>query len=403
MMHLFHFAVLFMLRVVQNARFNHTHHLYNSSIVRPASFHGHPTESCQHGFNVPRAWEAHSRESSGTMLFGTSAAQRIIWQHQHPFDCRSGRFLVFVAFNRGYGHGIGSTIHVIGQYLSIAISLGRILILGDGGIWTSDSFCRDALRLDKCFFEPLSSCSFDDMPAEMPALDTQRNQSQQYLQVTGPTSISDWKAVPVIFHKLLHVSGIPLDGWSYWWRCQSSAFIVRPNARTEYAIAEARRIIFPFRVSPGTISVYVRRGDKANETPGMIASDEPFLHVAESMRQSNAGLSNTIYLGTEDNATVKFFSGNTSWIVLHTNVSRYHERKSPLDHATHIGPSVEFINSLVSLDLSLQCDGFVAAMGSNWGRLINEMRSTVRCKADHPASDPEQPQGMHRVMPYKSR
>ena len=69
-------------------------------------------------------------------------------------------------------------------------------------------------------------------------------------------------------------------------------------------------------------------------------------------------------------------------------------------HAMKIGVDVEYIDSLVSLDLSLQCDGFVAAMVSNWGRLINELRSTVRCKADQPFYDPEQPGGMHLVTPW---
>jgi hypothetical protein len=43
--------------------------------------------------------------------------------------------------------------------------------------------------------------------------------------------------------------------------------------------------------------------------------------------------------------------------------------------------SEEMLDSLVTLDLSLSCDGFVASFLSNWARLIQELRSTVRCKA----------------------
>lgn len=43
--------------------------------------------------------------------------------------------------------------------------------------------------------------------------------------------------------------------------------------------------------------------------------------------------------------------------------------------------SEEMLDCLVTLDLQLSCDGFVASFSSNWARLIQELRSTVRCKA----------------------
>jgi hypothetical protein len=42
----------------------------------------------------------------------------------------------------------------------------------------------------------------------------------------------------------------------------------------------------------------------------------------------------------------------------------------------------EYLRSLMNLDLSLQCDGFVGSFFSNWQRVIDEMRVTVRCKAN---------------------
>lgn len=41
----------------------------------------------------------------------------------------------------------------------------------------------------------------------------------------------------------------------------------------------------------------------------------------------------------------------------------------------------ELLDGLLNLDLALQCDGFVSSFTSNWARLIEELRSTVRCKA----------------------
>jgi hypothetical protein len=45
------------------------------------------------------------------------------------------------------------------------------------------------------------------------------------------------------------------------------------------------------------------------------------------------------------------------------------------------GVSEEMLDCLLNLDLSLSCDGFVASFYSNWARLIEELRATVRCKA----------------------
>lgn len=48
------------------------------------------------------------------------------------------------------------------------------------------------------------------------------------------------------------------------------------------------------------------------------------------------------------------------------------------------------LNSLLHLDLALQCDSFVGTLSSNWCRLIDELRSTVRCKAHVPYLDAQQ-------------
>ena len=61
---------------------------------------------------------------------------------------------------------------------------------------------------------------------------------------------------------------------------------------------------------------------------------------------------------------------------------------SPLAYA--LSPYEEVLNSLLHLDLALQCDGFVGTLSSNWCRLIDELRSTVRCKAHAPYLDAQQ-------------
>lgn len=53
------------------------------------------------------------------------------------------------------------------------------------------------------------------------------------------------------------------------------------------------------------------------------------------------------------------------------------------------GRDEEWLNSLVSLSLALEADSWVLHMSSNWCRLVDELRSTVRCKASGLLIDPE--------------
>jgi hypothetical protein len=50
----------------------------------------------------------------------------------------------------------------------------------------------------------------------------------------------------------------------------------------------------------------------------------------------------------------------------------------------------EVLNRMMNLDLALDCDAWVTTLSSNRGRLIEELRSTSRCKANGIYRDAEQ-------------
>lgn len=52
-----------------------------------------------------------------------------------------------------------------------------------------------------------------------------------------------------------------------------------------------------------------------------------------------------------------------------------------LGNAAQVGPANELVDSLLNLDLALRCDGWVGTLTSNWCRLVDELRATLRCKA----------------------
>ena len=95
------------------------------------------------------------------------------------------------------------------------------------------------------------------------------------------------------------------------------------------------------------------------------------------------GLNRSVFLSTEDPGAVAYFDQLSMWNTSYTDVPRKPDwQKSTVEYAQEIGPANEMLNGLINLDLALQCEGWVGTLSSNWCRLIDELRSTVRCKAD---------------------
>ena len=103
------------------------------------------------------------------------------------------------------------------------------------------------------------------------------------------------------------------------------------------------------------------------------------------------GLTRNVFLSTEDPGAVAYFEQLSLWNTTYANVPRKpNKNKTTQDYAKELGPANDMLNSLISLDLALQCDGWVGTLTSNWCRLIDELRSTMRCKADKLYVDAQQ-------------
>ena len=200
------------------------------------------------------------------------------------------------------------------------------------------------------------------------------------------------------FSALLRSSPIRPELYYYWWRAQSAAYIMRPNASTRNEMAARKRRMFEGeRIRQGTISVHVRHGDKGEESE--LVEDGAYLRVAQELHdaQGNLTLADTerlkqqIFLSTEDARTVEAFDARVEWDVQYVSVTRAAVAdKTTLERTHEIGPYEDMLNSLLNLDLALQCNAFVGTLSSNWCRLIDELRATVRCKAHVPYMDAQQ-------------
>lgn len=354
--------------------------------------HGHWTRLARDADTVVR-WNSTGHH----MMYGTIAAQHAIWHHQHPRSCKGKRFLVYKT--SGSGNGIGSVLHKTTILLQAALDLGRVLVLYPQplGEWMDAPFCLGAYTLDSCYFEPISSCSIRDAMGHRKWDDTPWLDATTYGQNSARTLKDDWatfgalfliRSTPLVFHELLKKAKISTDSY-HWWRAQGVAYLVRPNARTLMELECRRREIFQNgRIEEGTLSVHVRHGDKIRESA--LAPDEVYLATAEAVVRENPGsVKRSMFLSTEDAGTVQFFSGLSNWTVQWTRVRRQSRgfQGSTASFAKMVGWDEDFLNSLLSLQLALDCNAWIGMISSNWNRLVDELRSTVRCKYDRPYVD----------------
>ncbi|PNH10363.1 hypothetical protein TSOC_002909 [Tetrabaena socialis] len=297
--------------------------------------------------------------------------------------------------------------------LGAAMKMGRVFIHEAGGeVWTKGNvFCQSTSLLDECLLQPMSSCSLEDVlhgetAPYMHELDSAKWDEHRVLQ--SRDFRGDTAAFPHVFHEVLAKGPVPLwsgndydapaceipfpaaaDNGRYavqWWRAQATGYVYRPAPPMLRAIREHTAKIFQAGlIPPGTIGVHVRRGDKSKESSDI--TDAKYLFRVEALHAASAAagapLQRTIFLSTEDTITLAVFKSWPNWTVLHTDVPRYHEKISPMDFAARTGVAEVVLNDLVSLELALQCDAWVGSLSSNWVRLIHELRSTVRCKADN--------------------
>lgn len=198
---------------------------------------------------------------AGFMLPHSAEAQELVWQHQHPKDCSTAKFLLYHNPALGEGsHGVGSVLHLETAILGIAMSAGRVLVEVPGTYLTDHPYCGDRNTLDTCYFRPLTHCQVT------------REQIEGAYRLNGTAGSSDqalfnaqkWDAVdelgqfivadkmfpqksrlvhnlPTPFKQMLAESGIPEKNLYYFWRSQAAAYILRPNEQALEEIAVRKR------------------------------------------------------------------------------------------------------------------------------------------------------------------
>ncbi|EFJ42210.1 hypothetical protein VOLCADRAFT_107370 [Volvox carteri f. nagariensis] len=354
-----------------------------------------PYDPCPKQF-IEGTWTSKRSMGNATLPL-TLEAQREIHEHQHPPDCSKAKYLVYAV----HPNGIGAVFHVTGVALHLALDLGRVFVEQSGTFLTGHPKCNGKDTLDSCYFLPFSGCrpteeqmksavtiSFEDenLLVQPGADPTTLHANAAVVIATHGALVKIRAAAPRRFQARLSATAMDPKKHYYWWRAQSVAYMLRPRPEVLADLEERRsRLLAGPTPLPGCISVHVRHGDKGVEAE--VFEDKMYDEIAAKLRAlAPSYFTDQLFVSTEDPETINYFVNQTNgkWHTGYTaGVPRKPDRHRPnLAYMAEIGYYEEMLNSLLNLDLALECSGFVGSIFSNWVRLIDELRATMRCKAN---------------------
>eukprot|EP00198_Chlamydomonas_reinhardtii_P009153 XP_001698490.1 predicted protein [Chlamydomonas reinhardtii] len=311
-------------------------------------------------------------------------------------------------------------IPLAGVALQVALDLNRVYVEAAGTFLTDSAQCGKSKTLDSCYFLPFSKCKPTAAQLrDAPQLVSSRRKGQEdngagvededdedydgqgaaytnpgddrpVLTVTHDALVEVRAQAPLRFLERLNQTNMDPKKWYYWWRAQAAAYMLRPNEAILKEIARRKKTMIAGPApAPGCISVHVRHGDKGVEAQTF--DDQVYDKTAAKLRGLDPDrFADRLWVSTEDPNTISYFATNNTtaagnkWQTGYiAGTPRKPDRtKANLAYMAEIGYYEEVLNAMTNLDLALECDGFVGSIYSNWVRLIDEMRSTIRCKAD---------------------
>ncbi|CAI5965578.1 unnamed protein product [Closterium sp. NIES-64] len=121
------------------------------------------------------------------------------------------------------------------------------------------------------------------------------------------------------------------------------------------------------------VSMHVRQGDKAGEM--RLISFPSFMFMANRLRR-RAPFLKYVWLSTEMQSVIDQSQQYKDWAFLYSTNPRQNGTTSIFEYEQTAGVAKLAGISLANLLISSQADFFVGALGSNWNRLISELKAT---------------------------
>jgi hypothetical protein len=338
----------------------------------------------------------------------------MLYRHQFPQTCEGRKYLV--SSGNEELAGLGSHIHIATVHMAIAIIQNRIFIWEPwaGYIYTDADTCDDppdfvppgyTPKLKpppgamgsggwvSCFFRSPTNCTLAHATA--PGVDAEH-------LGTGGIGMQ-WgiypDTVPQAFAAMWEKNGMPMDKGmlKYWWRGQVAAFLTRFHPRALEKLRALRVQTSKFMLNAtgrtgnstwltnaaaslplprGTVSIHIRHGDKSKEMK--LVPTSRYLQAAEDLVEMNPfGYQRTAFMSTEDPSAIEEMvasSHSERWRWLWWDVPRINSNGPEQLVALNMKRGELTFIWWLQLFIALEADGWVGTRGSNWNRLIDELR-----------------------------
>eukprot|EP00762_Andalucia_godoyi_P002184 ANDGO_07480.mRNA.1 hypothetical protein len=301
-----------------------------------------------------------------------------LWQN--PKSCDGVKFALW-SF-RGQISGLGSDLHTISWAMQTAITTNRILhfLPTERWLYSSPEFCED-IGLH-CYIFPITKC-------ELPPKD---KYDYTRLPTINSPQASDARVVVI---PCCYVSPFDFDipnvflsdesiDWKQidervqvrktWWRTVFTGFLwarLRPEMHSwmrDFIKASVRES----DLAKDAVCIHIRHGDKAREMQLHPLRDyvEGAARIVEQL-----GIDKRIFLSTDDENVILELGNFKDWEIFYLNQER-HNNMSPMQQADAMKGTKFLQISLANLLFQTMpsCRGWVQTTGSNWCRLINEVR-----------------------------
>lgn len=290
----------------------------------------------------------------GLPLLGRTA-RNIITRNQRK--CHKGRKVYQVGF---YHQGMGSELFFHANVLSMAIEQDALFAWGEKACTKFSTSCRDIYRREHiCTSEQLAGMQIENITGHLPL------------------------KLPTIFLRLLPASFTRAQA-EYWWRTQSTGYIMRLNAETKAKIQEMRLNLHGKHLSlSGAINIHIRHGDKEKEmsiTPTELIIDK----AAELIIKQPNSFSRTLFV-TSDNVDeiykAKIHAAKFNLPVIYSRIPRMIYGHDAANVDSFWNSSIT-LSVLMQLSMTAECDAWIGTRSSNWNRIIDMYRcfDAHKCK-----------------------
>jgi hypothetical protein len=260
-------------------------------------------------------------------------------------------------------YGMGSDIHIWSQALCNSMQTGSTLMQADmPWIWNDKQFCasNNTVQPFGCYFSIQKHC-----PTSVP----------HHTKVISYEN--DFKNCPTYVTDIKSRQAFRAAAMEY-------LFSNLHPGLVELAEKSIQEVFGQPTVPSELITVHVRWGDKKREMD--LVHQHDYVTSIEKMVEAQTLTSPHIYVTTESmDALVKLQDeldshNKTSWKLHYYAPAVFNSTAegvvSPMDMATHSGGIIGK-TSLVALLLAMEAKYYVLTTGSNWSRLIDELRKAV--------------------------